>query len=298
LISQSCVPVALIFEFTIELLNIDVFLASFTLSYVVDSQRASRCFSSIGLPEARARAEKAAHTHMAANSMPDDEAATARIYCDGPLLAAVQRARIWPDSKDFVDTPLKAGAAPHAVLAAWHASPPTTSDATRAFVAQWFDSGPSQPHKSPPLPGSVRGGGDGGGDESSDAAAAIDAPLLLRDWSPDGPPFAAAMQAGHLRDFARRVHALWPSLARAPTAAAAAINDDANDDDKGGGAEALAEALAETAMTSSPPPAHRFSSLIPTPHPAIVPGERFRETYYWQGWHSSLTLFCGQNTSC
>jgi hypothetical protein len=34
-ISQSCVPVALIFEFNIELLNIDVFLASFTLSYVV-----------------------------------------------------------------------------------------------------------------------------------------------------------------------------------------------------------------------------------------------------------------------
>jgi hypothetical protein len=30
-ISQSCVPVALIFEFNIELLNIDVFLASFTL---------------------------------------------------------------------------------------------------------------------------------------------------------------------------------------------------------------------------------------------------------------------------
>jgi hypothetical protein len=28
----SCVPVALIFEFNIELLNIDVFLASFTLS--------------------------------------------------------------------------------------------------------------------------------------------------------------------------------------------------------------------------------------------------------------------------
>jgi hypothetical protein len=32
------------------------------------------------------------------------------VYCGGELLAAVQRAGIWPDSKDFVDTAIKARA--------------------------------------------------------------------------------------------------------------------------------------------------------------------------------------------
>jgi hypothetical protein len=45
-------------------------------------------------------------------------ATLADLYCDGPILAAVQRANLWPDCKDFVDTPLKPGATPMKVLKA------------------------------------------------------------------------------------------------------------------------------------------------------------------------------------
>jgi len=30
-----------------------------------------------------------------------------QVYCDGPLLKAVQSARLFPDSKTFVDMPMK-----------------------------------------------------------------------------------------------------------------------------------------------------------------------------------------------
>ena len=227
----------------------------------------------------------------------DDEhllaaAALQRVYCDGPLLAAVQRARVWPDSKDFVDTPMRA--APDEVFAAFHALPtPTTDDDVRAFVARWFHPGPPPPprhHESSPSPSSSHlpsspdasgGGGGGGGDAASDDD---DASLLLRDWSPDGPPFAADVRPAHLRDFARRVHALWPSLARAPTSAGASSSSSFSS--RGAPLASTSAPPAPSPPSSSSPSSSAaasasFSSLIPTPHVAVVPGERFRETYYW-----------------
>ena len=90
--------------------------------------------------------------------------ALTQIYCRGPILAAVQRARIWPDSKDFLDTPTRAR--PSEVLAAWEASHPRDDDDTRAFVAEWFAPGPPDP-ATLPRPG-------------------------LPDWDPRGPPSRAS----------------------------------------------------------------------------------------------------------
>ena len=99
-------------------------------------------------------------------------AALRRLYCEGPVLAAAQRLKIWPDSKDFVDTPTKAPAS--AVLRAWEENPPADDDAARAFIATWFEAGP-------PVP-STRAG---------EAATLPDAAnVCLRDWHPEGPPFA------------------------------------------------------------------------------------------------------------
>jgi hypothetical protein len=62
------------------------------------------------------------------------------VFCAGPLLEAVQTARLWPDSKTFVDMPLVSD--PADVLAAFGAafpgpSPPPRDELT-AFVSQYF----------------------------------------------------------------------------------------------------------------------------------------------------------------
>ena len=102
----------------------------------------------------------------------DGTTALRRLYCEGPVLAAAQRLKIWPDSKDFVDTPTKAPAS--AVLRAWEENPPADDDAARAFIATWFEAGP-------PVPNARAG----------EAANLPDAAnVSLRDWHPEGPPFA------------------------------------------------------------------------------------------------------------
>ena len=100
---------------------------------------------------------------------PAEMSALRRLYCEGPVLAAAQRLKIWPDSKDFVDTPTKAPAS--AVLRAWEENPPADDDAARAFIATWFEAGP-------PVPNARAG----------EAANLPDAAnVSLRDWHPEGP---------------------------------------------------------------------------------------------------------------
>src|SRR5258708_4657890 len=43
-------------------------------------------------------------------------------------------------------------------------------------------------------------------------------------------------------------------------------------------------------LTRSPDTADAQSSLIPLPHPYIVPGGRFREVYYWDSYFTMLGL--------
>jgi len=176
------------------------------------------------------------------------------MYCTGELLAAVQRAGIWSDSKDFVDTPIKHPHVAGDVLMAWRRypwgpdrdrwrdGPERTDDEVRAFVAKYFEAGPARPVE--------------GGEVDVD-----DARATLPDWDPDGPAFARHLADPKLREFARRVHALWPSLARPPA----------------------------TDPPATDHPGWR-STLLPLPRAAIVPGERFRETYYWDSYWTALGL--------
>lgn len=75
-----------------------------------------------------------------AAAAPNAFAASCTVFCHGDLLATVQAAQIWNDSKTFVDMPLTAD--PEDVLAAFHAQFPDPSTATQeqlaAFVSNFF----------------------------------------------------------------------------------------------------------------------------------------------------------------
>ena len=57
------------------------------------------------------------------------------VYCYGDLLDKVQRSNIFPDSKTFVDRPLKAS--PEVILSSFAASPPTNTAQLYQFVLNW-----------------------------------------------------------------------------------------------------------------------------------------------------------------
>ena len=57
------------------------------------------------------------------------------MYCYGDLLDTVQRSNIFPDSKTFVDRPLKAS--PEVILSSFAASPPTNTAQLYQFVLNW-----------------------------------------------------------------------------------------------------------------------------------------------------------------
>lgn len=58
------------------------------------------------------------------------------IYCEGPILTAIQQSGIFQDGKTFVDMPLKAD--PAEVLAAFKALNGTSKAELQAFLDQYF----------------------------------------------------------------------------------------------------------------------------------------------------------------
>eukprot|EP00928_Gymnodinium_smaydae_P048388 TRINITY_DN32344_c0_g1_i1.p1 TRINITY_DN32344_c0_g1~~TRINITY_DN32344_c0_g1_i1.p1 ORF type:complete len:708 (+),score=151.23 TRINITY_DN32344_c0_g1_i1:75-2126(+) len=91
--------------------------------------------------DANEDAEEAAGLILANGSeMSGAVARAARVYCEGPLLDAVQKARIFSDSKTFVDMPLKED--PEVVLEAFAVLPKEDQEEPeklRAFVDKWFE---------------------------------------------------------------------------------------------------------------------------------------------------------------
>tara|TARA_B110000977_G_scaffold142731_3_gene181229 strand:+ start:40094 stop:42256 length:2163 start_codon:yes stop_codon:yes gene_type:complete len=205
---------------------------------------------------------------------PDELAAVHKLYCEGPVLEAAQRLRIWGDSKDFVDTPTTAPAS--VVLQAWADEMPVGDDEVKAFIEKWFESGPPDP---------VNNGADRrfGNQMAS---------TTLPDWAPEGPPFATDRFLKYIqitrgadevtawaRDFAVKVHNMWPHLARPPTVIvesdSSALNTTDGDEKTNNKNKSV-------------------STLLALPHSAIVPGERFRETYYWDSYWTVVGLLtCG-----
>lgn len=92
----------------------------------------------------------------------------------------------------------------------------------------------------------------------------------MEDWVPQDhmsePPVLARIANATLRQWASDVNALWPILGRR-------VKDD---------------------VVNSP----QRHSLLPLRHPVIVPGGRFRETYYWDSyWILRGLLTCGMRTT-
>lgn len=160
----------------------------------------------------------------------------ASLFTGGPLLAAVQSACVFDDSKTFVDCPLltsqDAALSAFAALAAAHAPAPPPRTALAALVAAHFGSPGAELAPAPP-PG----------------------------FSPALPPWTHALPP-RARALAAAVHARWPLLGRV---AASQLNEASNGCDEATDAGGLP--LLRTAL--------------PLPHACVVPGDRFREVYYW-----------------
>ncbi|KAI8816751.1 Six-hairpin glycosidase-like protein [Fimicolochytrium jonesii] len=105
------------------------------------------------------------------------------IYCPGPLLDRIQRAKLFNDSKTFVDKPTKKPVS--AVLAAFAALPPT---ATRDDLLRFVD--------------------DNFGQEGTDLEA-----ITPQDWKAD-PKFLTGISAQPLREWAGVIHGYWKDLSR------------------------------------------------------------------------------------
>ena len=166
-------------------------------------------------------------------------------FCTSAILAAVNRAAIWRDSKDFVDT--RSRSPPAKVFEALAASGAATcSVAAREFLNEHFESGPRERSKMPELV----------------------------DWRRD-PAVARGTRCATSKEWATHVHELWRVLARLDA-------DDYDEDEDGKGGAGDAEAARTT------------SSRIRLPYPAVVPGERFRETYYWDTYWIVLGLLTSE----
>eukprot|EP00611_Tribonema_gayanum_P022972 TRINITY_DN4729_c0_g1_i2.p1 TRINITY_DN4729_c0_g1~~TRINITY_DN4729_c0_g1_i2.p1 ORF type:complete len:589 (-),score=111.45 TRINITY_DN4729_c0_g1_i2:110-1876(-) len=147
----------------------------------------------------------------------------ASLFCEGPLLHAVQAMGVFKDSKTFVDMPAKAD--PEHILKAFSQlaeDDKTSVQALTAFVATHFD--------------------DVGADllPHSPADFVVDLPFITTIRQPDMARWAAAL------------HALWPGLTRQ-------VSPD----------------------VKANPQRH---SLLHRANAVVVPGGRFRESYYWDSY--------------
>eukprot|EP00898_Chlorokybus_atmophyticus_P005456 jgi/Chlat1/5911/Chrsp4S06406 len=171
------------------------------------------------------------------------------LYVSSELLSAVQLARVFPDSKTFVDMPLRESSSPDAVAAAFKALPrdhrnAVAKDVLASFLAEHF------------------------------APAGSDIQTVtLPDFTPS-PAIDTFLPKVHdpgWRDFALSVHKLWPLLGRRSAV------DEGEEwvvvDNDGG-----------ERVAASGGGGDRRHSLIALPSPMIVPGDRFRETYYWDSY--------------
>ncbi|XP_044759539.1 trehalase-like [Coccinella septempunctata] len=143
------------------------------------------------------------------------------IYCQGELLDTVQRAKIFPDSKTFVDQRMLYD---ESVIFENFQQLMNTSDnrpsrdQIRTFVQSNFAEGNELQN------------------------------WTLPDYDPN-PPFLQKVNNSTLRYLATEIVKIWPTLAR--------------------------KIKADIIQDSS-----RYS-IIPVPNPFVVPGGRFKESYYW-----------------
>jgi neutral trehalase len=165
------------------------------------------------------------------------------LFCEGPVLAAVQSARLYNDSKTFVDMPALMD--PPDIHAAFAARFPD-------YVASFSEAqgGPLPPH--PPRDALLEFVRGHFGAPGSDLV-----PWVPPDWSPL-PPQLVAVRNETLRLYVLGLNDLWLQLGRR-----------------------LVDGV------RAHPARH---TLLHLPHPFIVPGGRFIETYYWDSYWIVLGL--------
>ncbi|TMW65904.1 hypothetical protein Poli38472_003669 [Pythium oligandrum] len=164
------------------------------------------------------------------------------IYCRGPLLHAVQMANVFPDSKHFVDMPLKQNTSVFDVLVDFQRRQLALTDfqpdnelvphvqRLHAFLDDHFD---------PP-----------GADME---------PITPFDYQEHvTPPLVAGIQNAELREWALALHRLWRHLGRMPKKHVTS-------------SFLHAKPLKDVHL-------HRKQNVL------IVPGGRFRESYYWDSY--------------
>ncbi|WKY04858.1 hypothetical protein Q1695_005677 [Nippostrongylus brasiliensis] len=108
-----------------------------------------------------------------------------KIFCEGSLLDAVQRAHLYPDCKHFVDMPLKHDA--ETTLVQWEAlraAGPVTVDSLREFINDFFDQPEDELVSCEPI-----------------------------DWDPTDDAFQFVRDTKY-REFALALHRKWPTLYR------------------------------------------------------------------------------------
>lgn len=147
------------------------------------------------------------------------------IYCHGKLLHTIQMAKIFPDSKTFVDMKMKQNSTQ--ILKLFYellqktCNHPTVDD-LKKFVEANFEPAGSE----------------------------------FEEWEPSdwhaSPRFLEKIDDRGLKKWAEELHDLWKHLGRK---------------------------MKEDVYKNS----HLYS-IIPVPHPVVVPGGRFREFYYWDSY--------------
>ena len=182
----------------------------------------------------------AAATTASTPLSPEERACT--IWCDGPILTAVQSYSLYEDSKTFVDMPLRDSISPEEALATFQAlvksnhPAPLTKEALHRFVNSTF------------LPA------------GSDMVE-----WIPPDWQ-DRPPMLERIAKPAVQKWAASLNDLWKVLGRKPAPSVAAH-----------------------------PEQH---SLLSTTAGLIVPGGRFRESYYWDTyWIIKGLLVCNMTST-
>ncbi|KAG7389441.1 hypothetical protein PHYPSEUDO_010326 [Phytophthora pseudosyringae] len=177
-----------------------------------------------------------------------------RVYCRGELLHEVQMLELFPDSKQFVDMPIKATSSVDQVLSQFQelkASGGNTTEgaAWKAQMAAFVDR-----HFDPP------------GAELT--------PITPPDYKEgEIPPQIAAIRSERLRGWAMELHKLWKELARVPAFTSADQT-------------ARSSFLHSLPVVAAPgeEPQNALARQFNGENVLVVPGGRFRESYYWDSY--------------
>lgn len=174
-----------------------------------------------------------------------ERADLARVYCGGDLLREVQLAALFEDSKHFVDMPVRRSSGPRELLAAFERLQQRRGALS---AAQWREQ----------LLAFVG--------EHFDEPGAELLPMAPRDFQDEAePPAIAGIQHPRLRDWALQVHGVWKRLGRVA-------------DDGVVGSFLLPKPVTEDEDSPLARPRGHAHNVL------VVPGGRFRETYYWDSY--------------